>query len=254
MKIIIELASDCEIKMPLSYNYYVQSLVYNLISDKNYAEFLHNKGYNYGNRTFKLFTFSKLEGDFVLDRNTKTLNFTKKRMSLSITSPSEEFIKYVGETLLLKGEVHLHKNKLFVESVKFEDNHINTNNVKFYTKTPIVISSTLASGQTVFYSPLDYCFNERIKSNILKKYNAFYGTTLDDIDLTINVIGNKIKKKVVRYKKMIINGYMCELEFIGDAKILDFIYSASIGEKNSQGFGMLELKKTIREWIYDWKL
>lgn len=243
MRIMIELASDSEIKMPLSYNYYIQSLIYNLISDKKYADFLHNKGYEYGNRTFRLFSFSRLEGDFILDKETKILNFTKKRMSLSITSPSEEFIKYVGETLLLKNELSLWKNTLSVESVKFENNHIEANNVKFYTKTPIVVSSTLASGQTIFYSPLDYCFQERIKSNILKKYNAFYGTNLDDINVNIKVISSRPKKKVVRYKKMIINGYMCELEFSGDTKILDFIYSASLGEKNSQGFGMLELKK-----------
>lgn len=242
MRIIIELASDYEIKMPLSYNYYIQSLIYNLISNKTYADFLHNKGYEYRNRTFRLFSFSRLEGDFVLDKETKILNFTKKQIRLSITSPSEKFIKYVGETLLLKNEVSLWENTLSVESVKFENNHIDTNKVQFYTKTPIVVSSTLASGQTIFYSPLDYCFEDRIKSNILKKYNAFYGTTLDDIDLNIKVLSHRPKKKVVRYKKMIINGYMCELEFSGDAKILDFIYSASLGEKNSQGFGMLELK------------
>lgn len=242
MRIIVKLSCEENIKLPLSYNYYLQSLIYRLISDKDYAEFIHDTGFVYDNRKFRMFSFSRIEGDFVLDKKTKILNF-KNNIQFTISSPDENFIKFVAETLLFTKKVKLVSNILDIDSVEFDDNKIHSKAIKVYTKTPIVVSTTLASGQTVFYSPLDNCFSNRIKSNVLKKYNSFNGTSLENIEFDIRIISKNSKKKVVMYKNTVINGYMCELELFGNPEILDFVYATSLGEKNSQGFGLLGLKK-----------
>lgn len=244
MRLEVILNSEEEIVIPIAYNYYVQSLIYNLISNEEYADFLHNKGYRAFNRKFKLFSFSKIEGDFIFDKESKMLTYFKKEIKITITSPNEDFIKYILETLFLCDELLLCKNRLKVQNVKIkEDIHIK-DNLKVYTLSPIVVSSTLASGQTVYYSPLDHCFSERIKQNILKKYSAFKGKEEENINFNVKLINrNKVRKRVSKYKGIMINGYMCELELSGDVEILKFAYDACLGEKNSQGFGVLEVKK-----------
>ncbi|MEA1913641.1 MAG: hypothetical protein U9N06_07465 [candidate division WOR-3 bacterium] len=62
MRIRIQfLPVDENVEIPVNYNYLVQSFIYHNISEK-LSVFLHNKGYKYGKRLFKMFTFSRLLG------------------------------------------------------------------------------------------------------------------------------------------------------------------------------------------------
>lgn len=244
MRLEVVFNSDDEIMIQINYNYHVQALIYNLIANEDYANFLHNEGYLAFNRSFRLFSFSKIEGDFKFDKNTMMLNYYNKQIKLIISSPNCEFIKYVSESLLLRNTVYLHNNVLKIQSVNIKPDIEILETMQVYTLSPIVVSSTLAFGQTVYYSPLDYCFSERIKKNLLKKYSAFKGKEVKDINFNVKVINkNKVRKKVSKYKGIIINGYLCELELTGDGELLRFAYDAALGEKNSQGFGAIELKR-----------
>ena len=50
------------IRLPINYNYFLASAIYGFLreSDPEYADFLHQDGYELENRRFKLFTFSQL--------------------------------------------------------------------------------------------------------------------------------------------------------------------------------------------------
>ena len=50
------------ISLPINYNYFLASAIYRFLreSDPEYADFLHQEGYELENRRFKLFTFSQL--------------------------------------------------------------------------------------------------------------------------------------------------------------------------------------------------
>lgn len=243
MRIEVNCTATDTIMLPISYNYFVQSMIYNLISNEEFATFLHDKGYIDGNKKFKLFSFSKLEGNSQYCPEDKTIRFVDKQVKLIITSPSKEFIQYIAETLLLAEEVVIWKNSLNIESVNIIDSIENVDELNVYTKTPIVVSSTLASGQTVFYSPMDYCFEERVKMNLITKYRAYSGDK-NDLDFEVKVISKGIdRKKVIKYKNIYLNGYMCELKLKGNPKLIKFAYDAGLGEKNSMGFGLLGKKQ-----------
>ncbi len=48
--------------LPFNYQYPLSSAIYKIIrsADKDFAAFLHNKGYGEGYKSFKLFTFSDI--------------------------------------------------------------------------------------------------------------------------------------------------------------------------------------------------
>ena len=51
------------IRLPIHYNYLIQSLIYHSL-DEEFAEFLHDQGYEVEKRKFKLFNFSRLLGQY----------------------------------------------------------------------------------------------------------------------------------------------------------------------------------------------
>ncbi|MDI6840561.1 MAG: hypothetical protein QMD71_06925 [bacterium] len=71
--IILE-TEDRALSLPIHYNHIIQGFIYDNIS-KKLAKFLHQKGYIYGKRAFKLFTFSRLYGRFRLNKGTNTIYF-----------------------------------------------------------------------------------------------------------------------------------------------------------------------------------
>ena len=63
MRLYVELNAMDSIRLPIHYNYLVQSMIYQNM-DREFAEFLHEQGYEVDKRKFKLFTFSRLLGQY----------------------------------------------------------------------------------------------------------------------------------------------------------------------------------------------
>ncbi|CAN5788322.1 hypothetical protein BH23ACT11_BH23ACT11_10350 [soil metagenome] len=62
MRLRISLSSENgPLQVPVQYNHLLQGLVYHNL-DRVLSEWLHERGHAYGERRFKLFTFSRLFG------------------------------------------------------------------------------------------------------------------------------------------------------------------------------------------------
>lgn len=70
-KITIEFNGNLE--LPINYNKILQGFIYRNIMDKDLAQFIHDKGFSYEKRKYKMFTFSRLQGDFTIDKIRKKL-------------------------------------------------------------------------------------------------------------------------------------------------------------------------------------
>ncbi|PZN08870.1 MAG: CRISPR-associated endoribonuclease Cas6 [Bacillota bacterium] len=69
MRAIFELRpASRQLVLPLQYNSILQGLVYHLLAGTAVAEFLHDQGFTRGARRYKLFTFSRLEGAYAIER------------------------------------------------------------------------------------------------------------------------------------------------------------------------------------------
>ncbi|KAF2960854.1 hypothetical protein AS161_03965 [Fervidobacterium sp. 2310opik-2] len=67
MRGILTLKLDKPLTLPIHYNHILQAAILNLLSDENYSKFIHDTGFQFGKRRFKMFAFFRAENEiFVL--------------------------------------------------------------------------------------------------------------------------------------------------------------------------------------------
>lgn len=88
----INLSAGDKIRLPKSYNYHLQAFFYKNM-DPVLSNFLHNMGFVYNKRRFKLFTFSKIIGriikkeeDFITFDNNITVYFASPLIDITSSS------------------------------------------------------------------------------------------------------------------------------------------------------------------------
>lgn len=245
MRIQIHFHKEEPIAVPIQYNHIIQAIIYSWIEDEQYSKFIHNQGYQLNEKTYKLFTFSRLEGLYKLDRNTRKIIFDRD-MSLVISSASEEFLKYLLSNILLENnELNIGGTKVRISRVGVKETPAFFSKTKIYTLSPCTAYTTLENKQTRFYNPFDYEFSEYMKNNLINKYQAYYGREPENSEFFIKPAGS-VKQAKVNYKNFHILAYNGEMEMEGSEELQKMAYDAGIGGKNSSGFGCIEIKNNRR--------
>jgi len=236
---------DKKIKLPLQYNYYIQSMIYRLL-EKEMAYFLHEKGFELGKRRFKMFCFSQLIGNYKIDKEDKEIIFDDQ-VDLYVSSPMDEFLIQLSNSFLLNDDIKLYNNSLVVRNVKSGRDAFEGNKVIVQTLSPITVYSTLykaeGSKYTCYYSPIDKEFSNLIKENVCKKYKAYFKKEPCSSQFFILPIG-KTKLHVLNYKGVLIKGYSGRFALEGDRELIELALNTGIGGKNSQGFGYIKILGT----------
>lgn len=230
--------------LPVYYQEILQGFIYHTLQNKQFASFLHNKGYQYGKRSYKLFSFSRLDGILKFNRESKTISF-ENEVILQVSSILDRFIKDLGQSLLTLPSMHLNGQQVIIEEVRCSKPPVLASQHIVRTLSPITIYSTYEKQDgrkiTQFFSPYDIAFSHLIEENLKKKYEAFYGTKADgEFHIRPVKVGRK-DKVVTRFKDFVINAWLGQYEISGSPELLQFAYEVSIGGRNSQGFGMIEL-------------
>jgi CRISPR-associated endoribonuclease Cas6 len=239
MRIKVILSTDKPILLSSAYNRAVQGLIYSLL-EEDFSNTLHDIGYRIEKRAFKLFTFSRLFGRFA--RKGDVIEFDKK-VTLFISSPVEKIIEQISKALL-KGAVQLETNKLQVESIEFVKKPLISSPMTVRTLSPITVYSTLYSAEgskkTYYYSPFEKEFVAITRSNLMKKAKV----------LNVNNNGNfelepagRQEEIFLSFKGTLIRGWIGTFKLTGDQDLISVGYEAGFGNKNSAGFGMIEVLK-----------
>lgn len=240
MRLTLEFHADGVLRLPLQYNYHIQSFLYRHVSPE-LAEFLHDKGFVHGKRTFKMFTFSRIQGAYKIMKDTIIF---QPPVYLTISSPLDRFISELGNTLLKDDNLELVKNKVHVASMRVHPEPEITDEIKIRMLAPVVTYSTLMTSEgkkkTYYYSPYEKEFVTSIDNNLRKKYEALHKKKPRARKLTITPLG-KNKEKIVNYRGTVIKGWMGNFLLNGNRKLLKLAYYTGLGSKNSQGFGMFEV-------------
>ncbi|HSH36183.1 hypothetical protein, partial [Schnuerera sp.] len=63
-----------KIVLPIQYNHMVQGMIYKLLDDE-LANFLHGEGFQNKKRRFKMFTFSRIKGNYTLNKSKGSIIF-----------------------------------------------------------------------------------------------------------------------------------------------------------------------------------
>ena len=245
MRAYIDFKLDKELTIPTQYNHIVQAVILKWLGDDNYSKFLHDCGYEYNNRRYKLYTFSRLQGNFKINRQSKMITYYDNAR-LVVSSSEDKFIEYLVNTFLGGGKVKIGRNEVEIASIRSQKYNYVPEDM-FYTLSPIVAYSTLYDRdkkKTYYYSPYETEFEELIRKNLIKKYAALYDKLPEDDSFTIKPLqNNRLKENIVIYRETVIKGWSGEFLIKGSDELLNIAYDSGLGSKNSQGFGCIESKK-----------
>lgn len=227
--------------IPIHYNYLVQAAIYAALpGDK--ASRLHDDGFTAGNRKYKLFSFSRLMGKFNIDGPAGTISFPEGVL-LVISSPDTEFFLGLINNLLTKNQVRIGDCQFSIEEVRFDEQVVEDGVLTVRTLSPVVIYSTLLRPEggkyTCYYQPGEGEYNRLITSNLIKKYEAFYGYKPPEGEVRARPL-DRPRLHVTSYKGTVVKGYTCRLKLSGPRELLQMALDAGLGGKGSQGYGCVE--------------
>ena len=249
MRLLVRLKSVKVSEYDLNYFHKLQGFVYKLLMDTDYKVLHDRKGY-------KFFCFSNIfpVGDVKAG----------EERNLIISSPDKVFIKVLEEKI---NKMMNDKTKINIGDYEFIIDDVSTfqqklkRNVSLLSATPIVIRIPeknyerydipveFRKKRYVYWRP-QYSFEafvKQLEDNLIKKYNQFYHTNFE-IENIFEVF--KFKRPVVNHvvikgKEKIIVGSIWEFKFsylnLKQKKILEFGVDCGFGERNSLGFGFMNV-------------
>ncbi len=232
----VVLDSEEPISLPIHYNEYVQAIVYDTL-DRDISDFLHNQGFQYGNRRFKLFSFSRIFGKFKIVRDrivfSPPINFY---VSFAFKEIVLSFLRNISGRSLKIG-----KNLAKVVQVQAVSIPIESNSITVKTLSPITVYRTIVRNgrrYTLYMQPDDPQFEELIISNLRRKFFVIHNEEYRGrIHLeTVKLSGLSI----VKYKGFVVKGWNGIFRVEADRELLKVALCCGLGAKNSQGFGMVK--------------
>ena len=236
--------------LPVNYNYQLTGIIYRFLTESNseYASFLHNEGYLAGQKRFKLFTFSQLMAKHrrVMDGK---IHFNSP-VVWYISSPVERFLTHFADTLLSEGILSIGHSQLQIKDVSVPRPPHFQREMDFRCFSPIVMSTVREHNgrRSMHYClPEDPAFSHLIRQNLIRKYEAIHGCLPDNDTLNFSFDTSYIQRRrgrvtrLVDYKGIKIRGVLCPFRVSGSPALIKTGYECGFGDKNSAGFGMVEI-------------
>ena len=259
MRLFIKLKCIENSPYEMQYHYYLQGFIYSFLKGSKY-HYIHDKvGY-------KFFCFSNIfpvnsliRGDY---RN------------LIISSPNDEFILYLYDQLLyiINSHIKIGQMEFVIDAIdKFYINLPITSPFTLITGTPIIIripreryllyGINPKGNYEYVYWRRDYStelFITNLQDNLTKKYNEYIRLNSEDRSVessedykefgSFSFQNLKFKKQIstkllIKGFNQIIIGTICEFRFNTNVNrdILQFGIDCGLGERNSLGFGFINI-------------
>ena len=236
--------------LPVNYNHLLTGVIYHFLNASNpeYASFLHDDGYFFAGKRFKLFTFSQLMAERRQIIEGK-IHFGSV-LSWYVSSPVERFLSHFADTLLTERRLSLGKHQLQVKDVSVPRMPCFQPEMRFRCLSPIVMTTVReynGKPSMSYCRPNDAAFSNLIRQNLLRKHETIYGHAPHDDALEFAFDQHYIQKRqgrvtrLVDYKGIKIKGVMCPFRVSGSVALIQTGYECGFGDKNGAGFGMVEI-------------
>lgn len=222
--------------LPLNHRYQMQSAIFKKLHEVHASDFWHDEGFGEARR-FKPFVFGELTGKYSIQKEEKTITFSGK-VSFEIRSVDTSFMENLKRSFDTSARFTLTDRVLSVTECRLETYHVPKNAVHFKTLTPVCVHQTTEDRKTRYFSPDEPEFTDGLLLNFKHKYETITKKPAPEIEISPT---GAHKKLVTRYKGIWITGYRGTYEIHAPEEALNFIYHAGLGEKNPQGFGLLEV-------------
>ncbi len=258
MELLLTLTRIRGNQLPLNYQYAVSSWIYKVISraDSSYSEFLHERGFQFDKRSFKMFTFSQLDlrpykivGDAVhLLGDDVQLN-----VRFMVDASMENFIKglFLHQHCGLGNQSYQVDFK--VTKVEAQSAPVFRTTTRYECLSPIVVSALRDDYSTAYLSPHDIAFGPILIQNLVRKHAALAVHGDSDVaeyqgsDYSFRLLSEPRKKGTVikegTEKETKVIAYLFRFELTAPVELHEVGYYAGMGEKNAMGFGCVKLVK-----------
>lgn len=246
--------------IPINYQYELSSAIYRVIERGNmdFSAFLHDEGYRFGNKPFRLFTFSRV----FLDKQRVHVNQGRIEhlgtnaevyVSFLIDQAAEEFIKglFLGQQFFLGDQI---------SGINFQVSKIEGTTPVYFQRSmhyrcvsPILIKEKRATGGENYLDPSHPKYGELLIQNLISKWAA---QSMAGVETNVSSYQNleyrfrplgKVYKNGVVIKQMTpqeskLIGYSFEFILEAPEELHEIGYYSGFGHLNSQGFGCVEIK------------
>lgn len=234
-----------KVRLPRINLYLLQAMVYNIMPD-DLSDFLHNKGYKFEKRTFKLFAYSWLKGKTRAGFDDQFIYFTPPLM-LTVTSPISKTLEGIANGSLTNQKIRIGNTELECASVMVTQDKVTDSSAVVRTLSPITCFSTLyrpdGSPYTVYHDPQEEIFQQQITENLKKKFSLIYPCkTIPDGVVSLQPMGNP-RQQIARFRPddpRPVKGWWGKFKLKGPEELLQVALDAGLGAKNSAGFGCVE--------------
>lgn len=249
MRIKINLSSNEQICFPKGYLKYNQAFIYNLL-DRLDANWLHEKGFVFEKRAFKLFTYSDFLEKRIYDREKEVFIFKGRSLSFYVSSPVDWILQQTAANVLKSELVRIGSNLFTIDSVSvMKEPEFSESVLKISTLSPITMHSTIEQNGrkfTLFHTPFEEPFSELINRNLQKKWTALHNEDCR-YNISIKPLFNDEKHQKITYfgtnkqTRTLIKAWAGRFEISSEPEFLKFALNAGLGARNSQGYGMAEV-------------
>jgi len=250
--------------LPLNYQYPVSAWIYQRIAvaDMDFASWLHNTGYRIRNKNFKLFTFSNLDipkRKIERDRLIVLSSDAKLIISFHVDKAAENFIIGLFQNQKFEIGDRISKAQFQVETVESLPVPEFRAEMQFRCLSPVCVSRTvIRKGKKMpeYLSPEHPEFERIFFDNLIFKYLAARnGSSVEEeksvhesSEFKLTLLG-KSKSRLITIKtgqpqQTRVRGYFFRFRITAPPELLRFGYQAGFGEKNSLGFGCVEVIKS----------
>lgn len=255
IKLILNIVGE-EAIIPINYQYYISSFIYKCINsaDNQFSEWLHDKGFTAGNKTFKLFTFSNL---YIPEREIKGsfIKIKSKKIELIISMISEKIYDNLIIGMFRNQTFNLNHREINIsfpiQSVEMMPEPEFSDTMKFRAITPIVISKKseyMGKESEIYMNPLEKDYTYYFKKNLEDKYIAYSANSdkqfieypIEEIKIARNTKSKLITVCEGRKEETKVKGYLYDFEIKGAPEIIKFAYNAGLGKLSSLGFGCIK--------------
>jgi len=250
MRIRFELTPASAVWLPWSHQYALSSAVYATIgyASPGFSTFLHDRGFIADGKQFRLFTFSSLCGR-VLERTSFGL-LMQSPIELLCSSPVPEFVRGVTEGALQVGVLRIGEIELPVGRVETLPDPEFSSRMLFRPLSPITVSTGRVDPdgkmRATYLSPEEPAFFEHLANNLIRKYEALNGQPPDNPGVKFRLASELMPargrlSKLIDIKGIKVRGWLVPIQAEGNPELLHLAYETGLGEKNSAGFGMMEV-------------
>ncbi|MBN2122095.1 CRISPR-associated endoribonuclease Cas6 [Candidatus Micrarchaeota archaeon] len=228
--------------IPFNYSQYLHAAILDKLrfSDPEYAAEVHDS------RSFKFFNFSEV---FIpkgrADKEKGGFWVYSDSVRFFVSSPRERFVRALLSGILASPELRIGPSLFSLESAEvIPPPDFSSGRAVFKTISPIVASTLREKdGKTRTWdlTPHDTQFYSNINKNLARKYGEFHGKELPSW-VEIKVL-EPLRTRRIQVKNEFHVGNMMVFEARGSRELLDFAYECGFGERNSMGFGMVDVRR-----------